>query len=113
MKKSFVLLTSIMLSGCYLGGSTKAIDTPWFSGESEKTPRLFMDCVLNSWSKDSPTPIDAKPTATGYTARIIDTVDGEVMVLAVHTAKRGTGSTFTFQKQSYQNDYETAVFDCK
>lgn len=112
--KSMLLLVSLMtLSGCYLTEKENLSTDPVFTGKTQKSPELFMECVLNSWNKDHPTPIYSESTANGYTVQINNMTSGIAMLLEVTHAKKGTGSDFKFHKKEYMNYYETIIFDCK
>ncbi|MFC0226131.1 hypothetical protein [Serratia aquatilis] len=113
MKKILLLVSLIILSGCYLTEKENMATDPVFTGKTQKTPELFMECVLNSWNEESPTPIYSEPTVNGYTVQINDMKNGIVMLLEVTHAKNGTGSDFKFHKKEYMSHYETIIFDCK
>lgn len=113
MHKATCLLSLILLSGCGLAGKSNVDTGPVLTGKTDKSPQLFMECVLNGWNAKTETPIYAVPTATGYTAQINDMESGIVMLLAVTQARKGAGSVFKFHKKDYVSYYETVVFDCK
>lgn len=112
MKKAIFLVPLMLLSGCGAGKSNLDVG-PVLLGKSDKSPQLFMECVLNGWNEKSETPIYAVPMATGYTAQINDIEEGVVMLLAVTQPRKGTGSEFKFHKKNSVSYYETIVFDCK